>query len=123
MRKAIVVGLGKSGIEAAGLLAARGDIVFITEARGASEVKMVLEALIRENIVEPQNVECGGHTAKFIKGADLMVVSPGVDNDSVAVKLAEKGYQRVDRDFNLAKNARQLLKMMQDGLSDWPLQN
>lgn len=90
MGKVVVVGLGKSGIEAAKLLAGRGDSVFITEVKGDAGVRSVAEGLVKEGVVRKQDVELGSHTEKFVVSADLMVVSPGVRGDALPVRLAEE---------------------------------
>jgi len=52
MRKVVVVGLGKSGIEAAKLLAGRGDNVFITEVKGDAGVRSAADGLVKDNVVQ-----------------------------------------------------------------------
>ena len=89
MRKVVVVGLAKSGIEAARLLASRKDTVFITEFKNDESARKTIDMLVKEGVVRPENTELGGHTDKFIKKADLMVVSPGVRRDASPIKLAE----------------------------------
>ena len=90
MRKTIVVGLGKSGVAAARVLAGRGDTVFITEIKDDNATRVSLDLLIADGVVERRNVELGCHSKKFIEDSELMIVSPGVRNDSLAVKLAEE---------------------------------
>jgi len=89
MLKCIVVGLAKSGIEAARLLAGRKDTVFITEFKDDAASRKSADLLVKEGVVKPENIEFGCHTDKFIKKADLMVVSPGVRRDAAPIKLAE----------------------------------
>ena len=89
MGKVIVVGLAKSGIEAARLLASRKDTVFITEFKDDTASRKSAKLLVKEGAVKLQNIELGCHTDKFIKKADLMVVSPGVRRDAGPIKLAE----------------------------------
>ncbi|MBU1913221.1 MAG: UDP-N-acetylmuramoyl-L-alanine--D-glutamate ligase [Candidatus Omnitrophica bacterium] len=89
MSKVVVVGLAKSGIEAARLLASRKDTVFITELKDDAASRKSASLLVKEGAVKPQNIELGCHTDKFIKKADLMVVSPGVRRDASLIKLAE----------------------------------
>ena len=90
MRKVVVVGLAKSGIEAARLLASRKDTVFITELKNDESARKTIDMLVKEGAVRPENIELGGHTDKFIKKSDLMVVSPGVRRDALPIKSAEK---------------------------------
>ncbi|MFA5389614.1 MAG: Mur ligase family protein [Candidatus Omnitrophota bacterium] len=89
MSKVVVVGLAKSGIEAARLLASRKDTVFITEFKDDKPSRKAGELLIKEGVAKPGNIEFGGHTDKFIKKADMMVISPGVRRGALPVKLAE----------------------------------
>ena len=89
MAKVIVVGLAKSGIEAARLLASRKDTVFISEFKNDSGARKAMDLLVKEGVLKEENIELGGHTDKFIKKADLMVVSPGVRRDALPIKLAE----------------------------------
>jgi len=102
MRKVVVVGLGKSGIEAARLLARGKDTVFITEFKNDKTVQDARDLLIVEGVVKPGDVELGGHTDKFIETADLMVVSPGVRRDADPIKWAEAGKIQVISELELA---------------------
>jgi len=89
MRKVVVVGLGKSGVEAARLLARGKDRVFITEFKDDKVTQDARDLLVAEGVVKLGNIELGGHTDKFIKTADLIVVSPGVRRDAEPIKWAE----------------------------------
>ena len=89
MAKVIVVGLAKSGIEAARLLPSRKNTVFITELKNDEAAKKSRDLLIKEGVIKPGNIELGAHSDKFIKKSDYMVVSPGVRADSLPIKLAE----------------------------------
>lgn len=102
MRKVIVVGLAKSGVEAARLLASRKDTVFITEFKDDVATRKIVALLVKEGAVKPRNIELGCHTGKFIKKADLMVVSPGVRRDAGPIKLAEAGKIPVISELELA---------------------
>jgi UDP-N-acetylmuramoylalanine--D-glutamate ligase len=72
-RRVLVVGLGRSGVAAAQLCAARGARVTVTDSRGAGELGAALAAL-------PAGVEraLGGHPEAVFTGADVIVLSPGV---------------------------------------------
>nr|MBU1328393.1 UDP-N-acetylmuramoyl-L-alanine--D-glutamate ligase [Candidatus Omnitrophota bacterium] len=89
MAKVVIVGLAKSGIEAARLLANRKNTVFITELKNDKAAKKSRDLLIKEGVIKPENIELGAHSDKFIKKSDYMVVSPGVRRDSLPIKLAE----------------------------------
>jgi UDP-N-acetylmuramoylalanine--D-glutamate ligase len=72
-KRVLVVGLGRSGIAAAVLCAARGARVTVTDKRPASELASAIAKL-------PAGVahELGGHRRETFVGADLIVLSPGV---------------------------------------------
>lgn len=88
MKKVVVVGLAKSGIAASRLLAGRGDRVFITEIKDSPEIRSNIELLVKDSIVNKDNVEIGSHTPRFIEDADLMVISPGVEANALPVRFA-----------------------------------
>ncbi len=69
----LVVGLGRSGIAAAQLCAARGARVTATDSRAAAALGPGLLRL-PEGVVR----ELGGHRRESFVGADLIVLSPGV---------------------------------------------
>jgi UDP-N-acetylmuramoylalanine--D-glutamate ligase len=102
MKKTVVVGLAKSGIAASRLLAGRGDTVFITEAKDTPEIRSIIDLLVKEDVVSGDNVEIGRHTPDFIKGADLMVVSPGVEAGSLPVKFAVDNNTLIISELELA---------------------
>ena len=72
-KRVLVVGLGRSGIAAAQLCAARGARVTVTDKRGPDALGPALSAL-------PAQVtrELGGHQRDTFTGAELIVLSPGV---------------------------------------------
>jgi UDP-N-acetylmuramoylalanine--D-glutamate ligase len=72
-KNVLVVGLGRSGIAAAQLCAARGARVTATDSRPAGALESALARL-------PRGVfrELGGHRAESFLRADLIVLSPGV---------------------------------------------
>ncbi|MCX5688061.1 MAG: UDP-N-acetylmuramoyl-L-alanine--D-glutamate ligase [Candidatus Omnitrophica bacterium] len=102
MRKVVVVGLGKSGIDSARLLSSDKNTVFITEFKNDKAVQDARDLLIAEGVVKSEDIELGGHTDKFIKTADLMVVSPGVRRDAEPIKLAEARKVPVISELELA---------------------
>jgi len=73
-RKALVVGLGKSGVAAARLLAARGARVAIADDKPLADLEPVLEGL--RGIIE--GVHAGGLSEAAFRDRDLVVLSPGV---------------------------------------------
>ena len=72
-KKVLVVGLGRSGVAAARLCAARGAQVTVTDKQPAEALSAALAQL-------PPTVkqELGGHQAETFLAADLIVLSPGV---------------------------------------------
>jgi UDP-N-acetylmuramoylalanine--D-glutamate ligase len=82
--RALVVGLGKSGIAAARLLAARGARVRAADRRAAEELATVGQALSGCGV----ELIAGGHPPILAEGADLVVTSPGVPADTPVLAAA-----------------------------------
>lgn len=74
-KKALVVGLGVSGVAAARFLHERGWLVAASDQRPATELTEVLQTLTDLGITK---FETGGHSEEFFLDQDLIVVSPGV---------------------------------------------
>jgi UDP-N-acetylmuramoylalanine--D-glutamate ligase len=72
-KKVLVVGLGKSGLEAALFLRRRGAQVTVSDMRSAEALAKDIPALLDEGIIE-----AGGHGLLTFRRQDLIVVSPGV---------------------------------------------
>ena len=72
-KRVLVVGLGRSGIAAAKLCAARGARVTVTDKRDERAFGTALDAL-------PVDItrELGGHRLATFTGAELIVLSPGI---------------------------------------------
>ncbi|MFH1189328.1 MAG: Mur ligase family protein [Candidatus Omnitrophota bacterium] len=86
-KRVTVIGLGNSGVNAALLLSKHGARVFATDSGVYSaELKKAKERLAAKNI----NVEIGAHSEAFVKGSDLVVVSPGVEESSQSLKWARE---------------------------------
>ncbi len=80
---AVVVGLGVAGVSAAGVLAAEGATVRVTEAGDASAPDLVAAGI---------EVLAGGHRPEHLDGATMVVVSPGVAPTSAVPRWAtERG--------------------------------
>jgi len=77
-----VVGFGKSGICLTELLLSLGKKVKITETKESSSFSSFIIPKFTSFGVD---FEFGGHTKNFIKDADLLVLSPGVDLKNSAV--------------------------------------
>ncbi len=98
-KKALVLGLSKSGIAAAKYLNKHGASVYITESRERNEKDS-------ENISELENlgikIEMGAHSKEFLEGADIVVTSPGIPpNSEIMERLKENGV-RVISEIELA---------------------
>ncbi|MBL8203324.1 MAG: UDP-N-acetylmuramoyl-L-alanine--D-glutamate ligase [Blastocatellia bacterium] len=72
-KKTLVVGLGKSGIAAAGFLRARGAHVIANDAQ--PEEKIAAAAQLKEQGIE---LVAGSHPISLFENVDLIVASPGV---------------------------------------------
>jgi UDP-N-acetylmuramoylalanine--D-glutamate ligase len=80
-KRVTVAGAARSGVAAAELLASRGAIVTVSDARADFERAPALRQL---GIA----LELGGHTAPTFANADLVVLSPGVPPDLPVVQAA-----------------------------------
>ncbi|MFC1500644.1 UDP-N-acetylmuramoyl-L-alanine--D-glutamate ligase [Candidatus Zixiibacteriota bacterium] len=73
--RVVIIGLGISGRSVAGLLARRGARVLVSDTASRSD--------LQEDLAELENmgveIETGGHSRTLLDGADLVVLSPGVD--------------------------------------------
>ena len=86
-RRVVVVGAARSGVAAAELLAKRGALVTLTEARDGFDSADRLRAC-------GVRLELGGHRPETLAGADLVVVSPGVPvEQSVFEAARERGVE------------------------------
>ncbi len=85
-KKVTVVGLGNSGLNAATLLCDIGALVRVTDSQDTTAARNASQVLRDKNI----EIEIGGHSEDFIRGSELVVLSPGVEDSSDAVKWAGK---------------------------------
>lgn len=92
---AVVVGAGRSGVPAARLLRARGAHVTLADSAPAIEHA---EALTAEGV----SVELGPHRADLLTGADLVVLSPGVDPAQPMIASATRAGVPVIGELELA---------------------
>ncbi|MBU0880999.1 MAG: UDP-N-acetylmuramoyl-L-alanine--D-glutamate ligase [Candidatus Omnitrophica bacterium] len=83
-KRVTVIGLGNSGVNAALLLSRHGAKVFVTDAGSSAELKKTKDLLAAKKI----NVEIGMHSEAFVKGSDLVVVSPGIEDSSQSIRWA-----------------------------------
>ncbi len=77
-KKVTVIGLGKSGLAAAKLLKKMGAKVRVTDINKDFDLDKKAQKLHNLGI----NVELGKHSFNIVKDCDLLIVSPGVSDDS-----------------------------------------
>ncbi len=83
-KRALVVGLGKSGVASALFLKARGARVTVSDSKPEAELRNEILLLLEHGIT----VETGGHGDRTFRGQDLIVVSPGVPFDAPQLEQA-----------------------------------
>jgi UDP-N-acetylmuramoylalanine--D-glutamate ligase len=83
--KAVVVGLGKSGMAAVRYLHNQGLEVKVSESQDLGQISGDELAVLEQCGVE---FETGGHTEDFVTDADLILVSPGVPADLPVLAVA-----------------------------------
>ena len=89
-KKSVVVGLGKSGISSAKLLRSRGADVLALEQKAGAEVRAAVEELERAGA----RVKTGGYGPGEFAGAELVILSPGVnEREPLYQDLAQKGVE------------------------------
>jgi UDP-N-acetylmuramoylalanine--D-glutamate ligase len=76
-QRALVVGLGKSGVSSALFLAERGAKVAVSDAKSPEQLRHEIPLLLDHGI----SVETGQHGERTFRDQDLIVVSPGVPFD------------------------------------------
>jgi UDP-N-acetylmuramoylalanine--D-glutamate ligase len=94
-QRVVVVGAARSGVAAARLLARRGARVTVTDRK--TEIDAA-SALANQGV----ELELGGHRDATLKGADLVVVSPGVHLDQPALNAAREAGVPVIGELELA---------------------
>lgn len=97
-KKIVIVGLARSGVACANLLFELGASVSVTDNKDNDSTRQNLAKLKSTRI----KVELGKHTEEFVKGRDLLVLSPGVTNDALPVVWAEKSNIPVISEIELA---------------------
>ena len=85
-KRALVVGLGKSGVASALFLKSRGALVTVSDSKPEAELRDEILLLLERGIT----VETGGHGDRTFRGQDLIVVSPGVPADAPQLVQARK---------------------------------
>ena len=88
-KKITIVGLARSGLACAKILHDLGASLSLTEKQDDHAIRLNAEKLNLKNI----NIELGRHSPEFIRGRDLIVVSPGVPLEALPLVWA--------REFNI----------------------
>lgn len=83
-KKVLVVGVARSGIAVARLLAERGAIVIANDVKPQSQLAREADELKRLGVM----VSLGGHPRSLFENADLIVLSPGVPSDLAQLEIA-----------------------------------
>ncbi len=99
-KKVTVVGLGNSGIGSAILLHSEGAVVSVTDSADTGSVRKN-KALLREKYID---AEIGVHSENFLKGTELFVVSPGIENSSLPLRYAKENSIPVISELELGYN-------------------
>jgi UDP-N-acetylmuramoylalanine--D-glutamate ligase len=85
-KKVLVVGIARSGVAAARLLASRGAMVIANDARPEAELRDAARELRELGVM----LSLGGHPESLFENADLVVLSPGVPADLAALESARR---------------------------------
>ncbi len=87
-KKICVVGWAKTGTSLCNLLLALQKDIRVSESKEAGSFD---QAQVNQFLDKGVNFEFGGHSKDFIKGAQLLILSPGVDTvKSEAIKIAKE---------------------------------
>src|SRR6266581_1019295 len=97
-KRALVVGLGKSGVASALFLKAHGAQVTVSDTKSGDELRNEIPVLLDHGIT----VESGGHGDRTFRGQDLIVVSPGVPVDAPPLVQARALGEAVIGEIELA---------------------
>ena len=97
-KRALVVGLGKSGVASALFLKSRGARVTVSDSKPEAELRNEILLLLEHGVT----VETGGHGDRTFRGQDLIVVSPGVPFDAPQLIQAREQGEQVIGEIELA---------------------
>src|SRR6478672_9003660 len=97
-KRALVVGLGKSGVASALFMKAHGARVTVSDTKSPDQLREEIPVLLDHGIT----VETGGHGERTFRGQDLIVVSPGVPVDAPPLVQARAAGEPVIGEIELA---------------------
>ncbi|HHP7234586.1 MAG TPA: UDP-N-acetylmuramoyl-L-alanine--D-glutamate ligase [Desulfobacterales bacterium] len=97
-KKALVVGLGKSGVAVAQFLRRRGADVTATDSAAAERLGPLTAGLRQAGVV----LELGGHRRETFESAELIVISPGVPHQLPEIEAAVRKGAEVIGEIELA---------------------
>jgi UDP-N-acetylmuramoylalanine--D-glutamate ligase len=97
-KRALVVGLGKSGVASALFMKQHGARVTVSDTKSGDELRNEIPLLLDSGIT----VETGGHGERTFRGQDLIVVSPGVPVDAPPLVHARSLGETVIGEIELA---------------------
>jgi len=85
-KKVTVAGLARSGFASANLLYNLGAEVYVTDNQDNDTTRLNASKLKSKNI----KIEIGRHSPDFVRGKDLVVVSPGILDSALPIVLARQ---------------------------------
>jgi UDP-N-acetylmuramoylalanine--D-glutamate ligase len=97
-KKVTIIGLARSGVACANLLNRLGALVSVTDVCDNEKTQNNRAQLVSTDI----ECELGRHSQEFIKGRDMVVISPGVGEDSQAVIWARRNKVPVVSEIEVA---------------------
>ncbi len=97
-KKIAIVGLARSGLACANLLYDLGADVSVTDNQDNDSTRSYASQLRAKNI----KIEIGRHSQDFIRGKDLLVVSPGIPDVALPIVLAKQFQIPVISEIELA---------------------
>jgi UDP-N-acetylmuramoylalanine--D-glutamate ligase len=85
-KKVLVVGIARSGVAAARLLASRGAMVIANDIKPEAELGDAVDELRKNDVM----ISLGAHPESLFANADLIVLSPGVPADLAPLESARR---------------------------------
>jgi UDP-N-acetylmuramoylalanine--D-glutamate ligase len=85
-KKITIVGLARSGVACANLLCTLGAEISLSDSKDNADTRANAAKLKSKDI----KLELGAHTPDFIRGQDLLIVSPGIPNNALPLTWARQ---------------------------------